>query len=97
MTKPITDEQDNCKEFELEALIILKELKYGDMILNMALMKILDLISQERNQAFKEVLELKLMEDEVKKEFPESNILSNAKNKLRQELRASIKELGENK
>ena len=50
-----------------------------------------------RNQAFKEVLELKLMEDE---EMPiysgiygDSNIKPDVRNQLKQELRASIKEL----
>ena len=51
----MSDKQDNCKEFELEVLIILKELKYGDMILNMALMKILDLMSKQREELVEKV------------------------------------------
>ncbi len=50
-----------------------------------------------RKQAFKEVLELKLMKDE---EMPihsgiygDSNIKPDVRNKLRQQLRASIKKL----
>ena len=52
-------------------------------------------------KTLKEVLELKLMEDE---EMPiysgiygDSNIKPDVRNQLKQELRASIKELGENK
>ena len=54
----MSDKQDNCKEFELEVLIILKELKYGDMILNMALMKILDLMSKQREELVEKVNKL---------------------------------------
>jgi len=51
-----------------------------------------------RNQAFKEVLELKLMEYEEKVgDIAICDERIRAKNKLRQELRDSIKKLGENK
>ena len=56
-------------------------------------------IKQAKNQVLKEVLELKLMKDE---EMPihsgiygDSNIKPDVRNKLRQQLRASIKELME--
>ena len=95
MTKPITDEQvatlKNCLMNVIDSKLdnqaklrgILKHFDdYGFVV---------------RNQAFKEVLELKLMEDE---EMPiysgiygDSNIKPDVRNQLKQELRASIKEL----
>jgi len=49
MINPITkqlEEKDNCIELDLKVLIVLRDLKYGDMILNMALINMLKLIDQ---------------------------------------------------
>ena len=102
MTKPITDEQVDRL---IESLPPMYDKDFKQSFKNC--------INQTRNQAFKEVLELKLMEDEDVSEVATKSVFSNGqsiimanvrkavnrgiRNELKQELRASIKELGENK
>ena len=103
MTKPITDEQAK----EIKSIVL--RLGWGSSRPRLDRMdkqkadsyikQIERLNRKAQNQAFKEVLELKLMKDE---EMPihsgiygDSNIKPDVRNKLRQQLRASIKELME--
>ena len=91
MTKPITDEQVDRL---IESLPPMYDKDFKQSFKNC--------INQTRNQAFKEVLELKLMEDIKLREIdgkmlPTTYLVADTQNILRQELRASIKELGENK
>jgi len=83
--KPITEEQ--VAEFQ----------EYLDKLSIFDLDMVNRIVFYKRQEALKEVLELKLMKDE---EMPihsgiygDSNIKPDVRNKLRQQLRASIKEM----
>ena len=102
MNKPITEEEvAKTIEFNKKILPILKSgFEYGDGFdEHYVAEQIREIITQATNQAYTNILELKLMKDE---EMPihsgiygDSNIKPDVRNKLRQQLRASIKELME--
>ena len=100
MNKPITEEEvAKTIEFNKKILPILKSgFEYGDGFdEHYVAEQIREIITQATNQAYTNILELKLMKDE---EMPihsgiygDSNIKPDVRNKLRQQLRASIKKL----
>jgi len=96
MNKPITEEEvAKTIEFNKKILPILKSgFEYGDGFdEHYVAEQIREIITQATNQAYTNILELKLMEDENPDDFPGFKMITVGKNQLRQELRDSIKKL----